>query len=207
MRILIMIFTAVFVTLQGAVGTLLAQDAPSPVSSSHHVGEEFTAFVGQPTNNVVTAREVSWSGTPWRKLVFFSKDAREAVVASSTNQVCFFRGKLFAVYRDIQAFWIVPSESIKTNELTSVAAVRLADQSIRAAGFGAGAKRIDLAKHLEIERERRLAQMLILRTVEIKAERGHLVVAFESHTGISGKATLNESLELVAAEVNEPLQK
>jgi hypothetical protein len=197
----------VLAALQGLALAVLAQDLPASSAVSRHVSDEFKPFVGSGTNSAVIAREVTWTGKPWRKLVLYSKDSREAVVASSTNQVCSLRGKLFTVHPSVQSFWIVPSVPLGTNEFTREAAIHLAEESIQTTGFGPGAKQIDLAKYLEKERDRRLAQMLILRNVAIAAERGQLVVSFESYTGFRGTATLNESLELISAEAKEPVQE
>lgn len=195
----IFVYLATCLAIHTVTGTAVAQGAAAPGAPPSRASAEFNPPIGQLTNSTVSAREVTWDGTDWRKYVFFSTDKREVVVASSTNQVCFLHGRLFAVTPAVQGFWIEPSAPLGANELTGGEATSIANQSIRAAGFSTVARRVDLTNLLKQERELKLAQMLTLRSVELKAHGEKMTVIFESYTGLRGTAVLNEGLELVSS--------
>jgi hypothetical protein len=161
-------------------------------------GGEFQPTVGQGTN-FVSAREVRWTGSyglEGRAYVFLAKDSGQAVAAPSTNQVCFFKGKLIAVEPSIQSFSLLTSRSVPLRELTGEAAVGLLENVPRKS---TRRKEVDLRVLLKPEAERHLAQPLLLRSAQIRSEDGRLVVDFESCAQLKGRVVLDDRLNVISA--------
>jgi hypothetical protein len=174
------------------------QSSPSAKPAGRATPESRVDFGQNTTNDTVVAREVTWPGKTWSKHVFFSKKSGEAIVISDTNAVCALKGRLYGVYPGVQEFWIRPSSPIGTNELSSQAAVALADESISRPIFGPEYRHVDLKLLLAVEQERHLAAPLFLNNVTIGTKGADLVVRFESYTGLRGTVVVDRDLNIVS---------
>jgi len=159
------------------------------------VGEEFQPAVGQGTNKV-TARLVEWidsHGLECRIYVFFANPSRQLIKAPATNQVCFLDGRLVSFSISVQSFYVSASVAADQAELTPILA---SDSAL--AKRNPTAKVIDLSTILRSELAQHFSQPRILRSVTARTE-GHIIeVDFVSYTGLRGKVTLNENLEVLS---------
>jgi hypothetical protein len=145
--------------------------------------------------------------------VFVSKATGQAIVAHSTNDVCFFKGKLFTVDSagPSQAVFINISQSFGTNEFSNSQALafraRIAGDYYRP--DSSHRKFIELKSILQTESESSHSAMgTPLRKAELMVENGKLVLLFESFTGIKGKVILDDQLNPVSMAItNNPNSK
>ena len=167
-----------------------------------HAGQEFQPVIGQGTNRV-SAREVRWTGSyglEGRTYVFLAKGSKHAITAPSTNQVCFLKGRLFAVGIGIQSLSLLTSRPVAATELTTEVATSLLENVRRTSPRR---KEVDLRPLLKSELERHLAQPLILRSAQLRTENERLVVDFESCTLLKGEVVLDEELNVISMKLSD----
>lgn len=168
--------------------------------TSPRAGEEFHSAIGQGTN-AISAREVRWTGANGLEgvaYVYYAKESRHAIVAYSTNQVCYLNGKLYSVGIGIQSFSLIVSRPINATDLTAEVAIGALENVPRGSPRR---KEVNLASLLTSEFDRHLAQPLFLHSVRLKAEDGVLVVDFESCTLLRGRVLLDDALNVLTMKL------
>jgi hypothetical protein len=194
------IFMIIFLNIGLNVANLLAGGIER--GGVPRVGEEFHSAIGQGIN-AISAREVRWTGANGLEgvaYVYFAKESKNAIVAYSTNQVCYLNGKLYSVHIGIQSFSLFVSRPINAAELTTEVAISALENVPRGSSRR---KEVNLASLLKPELERHLAQPLFLHSVHLKAEDGGLVVDFESCTLLRGRVFLDGSLNVLTMKLLE----
>ena len=166
--------------------------------------ECYPAIRGQCSNDVISARLVTWSeGKSERKVfVVFHKAAGQAIIAHSTNDVCLFKGRLFTVVPagPSQAAFINISKTFGSSEFTADAALQFRARIANAYYLPASPDRklVDLAPILKREYETSHSAIgTPLHHVELTVEMGQLTLLFESYSRIKGKVILDDSLNPV----------
>jgi hypothetical protein len=184
----------------------MAQDPMQTNGSS--LGSNSNQFhpqiMGMGSNDMVSALQM-----PDGQMVFFNKASGHAITKSSTNGLCFLKGKFYfaaAPQDGLQFANIFVSQPFGANELSLDNAVAFEKQrgDDFMVGLGPNVRHIDLQHilHKEIEMYP-LAQGTPLHSAVLQVENERLVLLFESFTGIKGKAILDDQLNPISTVITE----
>ena len=198
-----LIITAIAMCLPFLINVGVAQQLGTNLTVL--ISDEFSPSVrGEANHSNLVARKVQpQEGTVARReIIFFNKLSGEAILAHSTNDVCFFKGKFFTVKPagPDRAVFINISQPFGTNLFSADHAkrFRLKTASDYVRLDSPHRKLIKLDSVLQSEKNTLSAMGTPLRSVQLEVQDGKMVLLFESHTGLKGKAVLDDQLNPVS---------
>jgi hypothetical protein len=179
----------------------LSQVAAAP--TNHNAGADLAEF--HPAINGLGSKDVvSALRLPDDEFIFFCKTSGQAIIKSSTNGLCFLKGRFsFAAKSPLpdHVADIYVSQPFSANELSLDHAVAFEKQM--QADFSQTASpntlHIDLDPILQTENQTVPSEVgTPLRSVGLEVQDGRLVLAFESYTRIKGKVVLDDRLNPIS---------
>lgn len=179
----------------------LSQVAPASTNSNAAatLAESHPSIPGLATNDVITALRM-----PDDEMLFWNKSSGQAIVKSTTNGLCFFKGGFYFAEKSRdpdQLVDIYVSQPLGTNALILDRAVTFEKQMEAdfIAATSPNRRRIDLKPILQTELDTAPSEVgLPLRSARMAVEDGKLVILFESFTRIKGQVVLDAHLSPVS---------
>lgn len=203
----VLAFSAVFGSLSAT-----AQSVSNAIENATITGPFPVTLHGDSTNQLPCYKVDRGDPRPFgnNRIVIIDPASRQALATVATNNVYYFRNRLFRISPGILSLRLAVARPISNGTLSPKVIMDLVTQSEPRYPLKEGAyeRKIDVSSILRAETDKPYAQPLFLRSVRVENEEGHIAVYFVSNTGIPGKVVLDDDLNPISMVIaGSPLRR